>query len=138
MADGTARVATYFADAGEIPWSVYYSTPEFLADPDGLDRASRFSRAILRGTRWVLEHDPTDAPVVIERYFKGYAPDLIAASVRTCREKGVWTPTAHVNPAGLAAWQEMLVEGHLYDAPVPYADFIDSRPATWADRSVLA
>jgi NitT/TauT family transport system substrate-binding protein len=132
ISQGIAAPAAYMSEAGEMPWSVYYGTPEFVERPDNL--AARFTRAIQRALQWTLTHDPSEAPGVFKKHFPTYDPELMAESVRSCRARGVWTSSARVRQSGYERWQEMIIEYGLTDQPIPYDDIVDSRAADWAER----
>jgi NitT/TauT family transport system substrate-binding protein len=134
VADGVGVRVACLSEAGRLPWSVYYSTPEFLDRADNL--AGRFTKAITRALRWILTHDPTEAPGVFAKHFPQYRPELVAAAVRACREEGAWTDTARLDPSALNYWQEMIVEAALIDAPYEYADIFDSRAVDWAEAQL--
>lgn len=121
--------ATTLAAAGPIPWSVYYSTPEFLEKDD---RAERFTRAIGRALTWLLEHDPEEVPEVMDQHFPALPRELIAQSVRAARERGVWTGSPAVDELALGRWQDYIVEYGLITGPVAFDEIVDRRPAAAA------
>ncbi|MBI4182926.1 MAG: ABC transporter substrate-binding protein [Proteobacteria bacterium] len=129
-------VADLAGAAGRLPWSVYFATPAFLDRPG--NPAGRFTRAILRALRWTLGHEAGEVPATLARHFPGSRPDLAAAAVRACRARGVWVDGVHVAKPDLDLWQEMIIEGHLMDRPVPHGDIFDPRPADWAAASLGA
>lgn len=132
VAAGTGCVVYDFTDFGDLPWSIFYAKPDFLNRPDNV--AGRFARAIHRGLEWVLDHDPTEAPGIIDTYFSRFDPELIAAAVRACRQHHVWARSVRIPQAPLLRWQSIiLAEGRLIDAPLAYADIVDTRPADWAE-----
>jgi ABC-type nitrate/sulfonate/bicarbonate transport system substrate-binding protein len=134
ISQGVAAMAASFSDVGKIPWSVYYASREFL-DRDA-NVAGRLAKGLQRGLEWTLAHDPMEAPGVFKRFFPKLDPGLVAQSVRDCRARGVWSPTAHVSRPGLEQWQEMIVEYGMLDAPIPYDEIVDSRAADWAAREL--
>jgi NitT/TauT family transport system substrate-binding protein len=132
VAAGTGVVVYDFADLGDLPWSIFYAKPEFLARPDRAAR--RFARAIRRGLNWVFDHDPAEAPLIFEACFPNDDPELIAAAVRACRARGVWSRDVRIPEPALMNWQSIILqEGRLIDAPMAYGDIVDARPAAWAD-----
>ena len=131
--NGIGSVVADFADAGEIPWSIFYAKPEFLNRSDNV--AGRFAKAIKRALVWILDHEPEDAPGVFQKYFAQYSPELVAESVRSCRARGMWVRSVRISEPGLMRWQEMIVrEGRLIDAPMSYSEIVDSRAAVWAEQ----
>jgi NitT/TauT family transport system substrate-binding protein len=133
--DGVARQVADLAELGEIPWSIFYAKPEFLARPDNV--AGRFTKAIQRALRWTLAHDPSEAPGVFPRQFPTLSADLIADAVRSCRRREIWSDTARIPEAPLMRWQTVIMEeGRLIEAPMRYGDIVDSGPAAWAEKEL--
>ncbi len=128
--DGTGHVVLDLAEGGgRIPYSFYYSHPEFLERPENL--AGRFARAIQRALTWTHAHEPEEAPGVIETHFPALRPELVADSIRATRARGVYPESIRVDEADLDHWQEMIIENHLIDAKIPYSEIFESRFADW-------
>jgi NitT/TauT family transport system substrate-binding protein len=118
------------ASLGEYPWSVFFARKEFL---DRTDRAAgRFATAIRRALQWCLAHEPEEEPAIAQRHFPNLRLELVAASVRACRNRGLWIDSVRVDEPALTRWQELIVEGGYIDAPRPFADAVDSRAADQA------
>lgn len=131
QANGVGHIVANLADAGgPIPWSVYYSRPDFIERED--NPAGRFSRAIQRGLGWILTHEPEEAPGVASRHFPKLPAAVVFDSVRSCRARGVWTNDVHIDKAALAAWQVIIEDYGLIARPVEYDAIVDSRPADFA------
>jgi NitT/TauT family transport system substrate-binding protein len=133
--DGVGSVVADFAGLGEIPWSIFYAKPEFLERDDKV--AGRFTKAIQRALGWILSNDPMGAPGVLAKRYPSVSPQVIAESVRSCRARGIWVSSARIPEEPLLRWQKVIVdEGRLIDAPMPYSEIVDSRPADWAEREL--
>jgi NitT/TauT family transport system substrate-binding protein len=128
LADEGYHVAATLAEAGgPVPWSVYYSTPEFLAHPARL--ADRFVIAIQRALRWLLAWDPDDMPGPLQRYFPSTDPRCLARSIALTRLRDVWVDDVRIPEDDLMRWQDAMVQDGLIDRPIPYLEIVDPRPA---------
>ena len=119
-----------FADltvrGGEVPWSVYYGTPEFLDHPGNL--AGRFTLALQRATTWLQEHDAADCEDIIRRNWPKVELEKAIGVINMFKREGMWTPSVEIEEPILARWQGFLVGAGLLDAPKPYQKVVDSRP----------
>ena len=132
VAQGFGTPVASLSSGGTMPASVYYATPEFLARED--HAAGRFVRAINRALVWLAAHDPLDAPGVFPAFFAGWDVELVAESVRGCKELGVWNQTARISEEGLLRWQEILVaDGSCMSEILPFSDIVDNRAVDWAE-----
>ena len=133
MAEGVAHIATASADAGPLAASVLYATPEFLNRPD--NAAGRYTKALERALDWLATHDPTEAPGVFTKVFAGLDPEVLASSVRACRDRGVWSRSARIPVESVMNWQKILIaDGSVMKKPLEYAEVVDNRAADWAAR----
>lgn len=107
----------------------------FLDRDDNI--AGRFARAIQRGLTRCRTHDPSEAPGVTATYFSTLSPgNVVFASARSLKARGLWHESVAVTEAPMMAWQGLIAEGQYITAPIPYADAIDTRPVTWAIASL--
>lgn len=128
--EGHHRAAS-FAEAGGIPWSVYFAKRQFL---EADDRAVRFATALSRGVEWLLDNDPADSPNMLSKHFPTVSEEAAAAAIRTSRDHGVWARGSRVDEGDLMRWQGLAAEYGLIGAPVPYGDIVDTRIAEAVER----
>ncbi|TNB46240.1 ABC transporter substrate-binding protein [Martelella lutilitoris] len=110
---------------GNVPWSVYYSEGE--PDDERRDTHARFVRALGRGMNWILDHEAEDYRDFLAATFPKFAPDLMVNLTNVYRANGMWT-TPRIDSDAYRRWQTGICDGHLTDAPIPYATLIDQRP----------
>ena len=135
--EGVGVVVYDFADFGDIPWSIFYALPAFFTRSD--DPAPRFARAIQRGLAWALDHDPLEAPHILEACFPKLHPDLAARAIRNCRERAVWSRRVGIPEASLLRWQSIIQRhGRLIDRPMAYDDIVNPHPAADVDAALAA
>lgn len=125
-AEGKGHVVAPLAvTGGDVPWSVYYALGE--SDEARLDLQTRFARALGRGMDWVLAHEAGEYRDFLAKTFPRFDADLLVRLTDTYRANGMWT-TPRVDEAAYDRWQRGIADGHLTDAPIPYATLIDPRP----------
>jgi NitT/TauT family transport system substrate-binding protein len=130
IARGAAYEVLDLAGLGEYPWSIFYARKPFLDREDNV--AGRFAKATQRGLTWCLTHDPAEATAVIEKHFGKLDPSLVIASARSIKARGLWHPSVRVTEPAMMHWQELIAAGRYIEAPLPYAEAIDTRAAEWA------
>lgn len=127
-----------FADltvrGGEVPWSVYYGTTEFLDHPGNL--AGRFTLALQRATTWLQGHDARDCEDIIRRNWPKVEFEKAVGVINMFKREGMWTPSVEIEEPILARWQGFLVGADLLDAPKPYQKVVDSRPYQYAKEKL--
>jgi NitT/TauT family transport system substrate-binding protein len=122
-----AVVARFAETGGNIPWSVYYRLGEW-SEKD--DRPTRFCRSLKRGMAWIMELGTAeDLRPLLARLFPALDAGLSVQVVEIYRRAGMWT-TPRIDPDAYARWQAGICGGFLTQAPIPYDELIDSRPAT--------
>lgn len=119
---------------GSVPWSVYYSTPEFLEQPGNL--AGRFTLALQRATTWLLEHDGADCQEIIQRNWPKIDLQAGIDVINLFRKEGMWTQSVAVDQQSLDRWQNFLLQGNVIDHMIPYDRVVDSRPYEYAVRQL--
>lgn len=121
-------VATTLAESfGDVPWSVYYATPEFIRGDDGA--ADAFARAIQQSLDWLHEHDPQDIARVLHRRFPGLPHERLTRSVARLRANGVWPRTVQVEPGPYLRYQDMITNYGLIPASAPFVDVVATEVA---------
>ncbi len=115
---------------GPVPWSVYYSTTEFLEEHG--DLAGRFTTALQKATTWLLAHDGYACREILARNWPKVQLDKAIAIVDEYIAMGMWDPTVSIKEEPLARWERFQAEGRVIPAPVPYDKVVDPRPFQYA------
>jgi len=115
---------------GNCPWSVYYGTPEFLANSNNL--AGRFTYALQKATDLLLAKDASEFGDIIQKYWPtvdlSYGVDMI----NLFRKEGMWSESVQVDRAIIDRWQKFIVYGHLIDQPIAHEAIVDDKPYEYA------
>lgn len=117
-----------------VPWSVYYSLPEFLDRSDNL--AGRFTTALQRATTWLLEHDGEECRDILERNWPKVQIDAAIDMVNMFRHEGMWDATVNIKHGELARWENFMVESNVIARPYAYDEIVDSRPFEYAAKKL--
>ncbi|MFB7738971.1 ABC transporter substrate-binding protein [Streptomyces sp. NPDC056112] len=131
---GLAHTAVRYDRAGGLmPNSVYYTTRAVLDRDDEL--VFRFCRALQRSIDWLKTHNAEELAGLLAREWPSLDTKVLVPVVDDLRASGIWDDI-RVSQDGYAEWLRILAEDGLLDAPVPYADLIDARPAARAVAEV--
>lgn len=120
-AQGYRTVLDLARVGGRLPWSVYFSTDEFVRENASVIRS--FSRAIERGMDWIRPTRLSDATDVLLRKRPGSSRSVLAASISSCLSRSIWSGT-RIEEESLERWQHMLVDGGLLSREQPYANLV--------------
>ncbi|MBI3969125.1 MAG: ABC transporter substrate-binding protein [Chloroflexi bacterium] len=126
-AEGYHIVADMAATGGDVPWSVYYATPEVLNRPD--QPAVQFARAIQRALEFVLTQDPQSMIEALRRHYPTTDPALLTRAIAGERRRGVWPKSIRISEPALQRWQRMMVDYGMIERVFPYGDVVDTRVA---------
>lgn len=119
---------------GEVPWSVYYTTPETLAREDNL--CGRFTMGLQRAQTWLREHDGYECREILARNWPKVQLDTAIAIVNEYKAQGMWPETVRIQERELSRWQSFLVAGNVIDGEIPYDEIVDSRPFAYAKKEL--
>ncbi len=128
------QIADLSVEGGAVPWSVYYSVPEFLEREDNL--AGRFTLALQKGTDWLLSHSGYDCREILSRNWpelsEKTAVDMVDHFIRT----GMWDKTVSVKEGELARWEQFMADSHVIDRPLSMDEIFDPRPFAYAAKAL--
>jgi NitT/TauT family transport system substrate-binding protein len=126
---GKAHIALRVDSLGLMPNSVYYTTPEALADPE--ERPYRFCRALARAADWIQAHPAREVEDLLRRQWPSLDTGLLIDVVDDLRGTGLWADI-RIDRDSYDEWLDMQAEERLVHAPIPYDILVDPRPAAAA------
>ncbi|MEW2570427.1 ABC transporter substrate-binding protein [Streptomyces sp. NPDC047070] len=131
---GKAHIAVRHHEVGgAMPNSVYYTSRAVIDRDDKI--VWRFCRALQRSYDWLKEHEAAELSELLGREWPQLDTAFLATVIDELRAGGIWDDI-RIDEQGYAEWLAILAEDGLIDAPVPYADLVDPRPA--AEAAVVA
>jgi NitT/TauT family transport system substrate-binding protein len=123
LEDEGYHVATTLAEScGPVPWTVYYTTPAFLARRDGV--AGRFRDAIGAALTWLGNHDDREVAEAIGPFFPGVSRGNLARAIRRLRANGVWVETPTIEEKSFMRYQRIIADYGLIDEPYSFGDVV--------------
>lgn len=124
LEDGYHFATDFSLSTGAVPWSVYYTSPGYLAENRGALVA--FNRALSEAVAWMDEKGAAATAELIASDFADTGAAHLTAAIRRMHDNGTWTTDMSVIPEPFMRYQGMISDYGLTDAPVPYADIIDN------------
>lgn len=119
---GAREVLSLAETAGDIPWTVFYTTVDIAAQRG--EQLAAFARAVDDGLTWVHDRISGDDTDDIARLLPTMAPEVVTGSVTWCEERGVWPSTTDIDLDALDTWQQALVDDGLLTRPVAHDDAV--------------
>lgn len=117
-------VATTLAEqGGSVPWSVYYSDPEFISRNGEL--VTRFSSAIQRSFDWIHDHDSLDVARALKDRFPNIEVSILARSIKRLRDIHIWADTIEIPERSFDRYQRMIARYGLIHEPYPFIDVVN-------------
>jgi len=78
-------------ESGEIPYTAYFASQSYMKE--NADLVQRFTNAVAKGQKWVLEHDVHEVAEAIAGQFPDTDVDVLAAVVQRYRDIDAWNET---------------------------------------------
>ena len=114
-------------DSGEIPYTCYTATAEFLQNNG--DKAEKFLRAVWRGTEYVMSHSAEDCAKLVQPYFEGTSLQLLTAAMQNYMDYDVWTTTPVTDTEAFYRIQDIMENAGELSERVDYDAVTDNRAA---------
>ena len=114
-------------DSGEIPYTCYTATAEFLQNNG--DKAEKFLRAVWRGTEYVMSHSAEDCAKLVQPYFEGTSLQLLTAAMQNYMDYDVWTTTPATCTEAFYRIQDIMENAGELSERVDYDAVTDNRAA---------
>lgn len=115
-------------DSGEIPYTCYSATAEFLEKHP--DKAEKFLRAVWRGTEYALSHSAKDIAKLVAPYFEGTTLDLLTTAIQNYQNFDVWMTTPVTNRDAFSRIQDIMENAGELSQRVSYDDIVDNSIAS--------
>ncbi|MBQ9939985.1 MAG: ABC transporter substrate-binding protein [Clostridia bacterium] len=123
--EGVGYIVASIGEAGgDIPYTAYYAKKSFIEkNPDVIQR---FTNAVYKAQKWVMEHTDREVAEVIQPSFPDTDTDLLTTVVGRYRSIDAWCDTPAMNPESFTRLQEIISSsGELADF-VPFEKVVDN------------
>lgn len=108
--------------AGELPYTVYMATEEFLEEkPQVLES---FTKAIYKGQQWVYNNKSEDIAKVILPQFPDTDIDTLTTIVERYKSQNTWTTTPKFSEEGFSKLQDIMIDGGVLDEKVDFNELV--------------
>lgn len=112
---------SFLEDGEDIPWSVYYTTPETYAAKG--DAIQRFNAALDEAMEYMNSHAAAEYVPHVMKWYPNHAEDEMIVHTEAMRAAGMWTGTKFIESSYMR-WQQGIVQGGLLNQPVAREDLV--------------
>lgn len=127
-------VASIGAEGGEVPYTSYSTTNEFLnKNPDLVEG---FTNAIYKGMLWVEEKSSEEVAEVLKEHFLDSDIDTLANLVTRYKEQDTWKPDPVMTEEGFEQIQNVMQDAGQLENRVPYKSLVTDMFAKKAIKNV--
>ncbi|WP_447529700.1 ABC transporter substrate-binding protein [Vreelandella sp. TE19] len=117
-------IVTHLSQSGgDIPWSVYYTTPGTAGDD--AEQQVRFMRGLQRGMQYVIDHPAEEMRPLLTRLFPHNDIEDLVTLVDDYRRWGMWT-TPRIDEPSYQRWQRGIAAGNLTASPIPHETLVNT------------
>lgn len=128
LTDEGYAVATTLAESfGDVPWSVYYTSPSYIDKADS--PVGDFARGLQRALRWLHNHSSEDVARVLHARFPAVPQQRLECAIEGLRRRGVWPDSIEIPPDSYMRYQRMIADYGLIERMQPFERMVASRVA---------
>ncbi|MEN3365037.1 MAG: NitT/TauT family transport system substrate-binding protein [Burkholderiales bacterium] len=131
---GAHRVASVGVLLGAVPYTTYMAPASFIEKNPAIIQS--FTNAIYKGLIWTDTHTPEQIAEAVAPYFKDIPMTTIQTVIAEYKKAKVWTADVSINPEGMNQMVDMLVDGGVLKARVPYESIVNPKFAQKARQDV--
>lgn len=125
--EGSHIVTSLAEVGGAVPWSVYYTTTEFLKTSE--DKIVRFARAINRSMAWLEANDPSAIADALRRRFPELEVSTLTLTVSRLKARGIWPTSVEVPQDSYMRYQRIIAAFGLIPKTYPFSAGVETRVA---------
>ncbi|PWM25287.1 MAG: hypothetical protein DBX44_02690 [Oscillospiraceae bacterium] len=127
-------LASIGEQSGEIPYTCYYASSDFLAENS--DLIQRFTNAIYKGQQWVASHTPREVAEAIAPFFPDNDLDLLEMVCRRHAEIDAFMSTPVMTEEAFDRLQTVMEQAGELEKRVDFRALVDNRFAEAAVASL--
>ena len=127
-------VSSIGMDSGEIPYTCYTATDEFLKN--NKEKTTAFLRAVWRGTEFALSHTPEEVAQAVALHFDGTPTELLVKSIANYQKCDVWTTTPVLNKDAYTRLLDVMENAGELQKRVDYDIITDNDCALEVEKSL--
>ena len=123
-ADAGHLVASMGEATGPVPFTSYMATPALIErEPD---LVLRFTSAVYRTQRWLVQHTPPEVAKVIAPAFPGTRPEILERAAARYHGQGTWSHDPLLRREGYDYLERILLDGGFIARGQRYEDLVNT------------
>ena len=127
-------VASIGAEGGNVPYTSYSATSEFLEKNPEL--VESFTRAVYKGMLWVQDSSSEEVAKALVEHFPDADLETLATLVTRYKEQDTWKPDPVMTKEGFEQIQNIMQDAGQLDTRVPFNKLVTDKFAKKAMESV--
>jgi NitT/TauT family transport system substrate-binding protein len=113
------RVASVHQLMGPLPYTAFMASASYIEKNPGTIQA--FTNAVYKALIWTDTHSASEIAALIgPEYFKNVPPETIKTVIEQYKKIKIWATKPLITPDGMNRMQDLLIEGGILKARVPY------------------
>jgi NitT/TauT family transport system substrate-binding protein len=128
------RVASIGALLGPMPYTAYMASASYIEKNPAVIQS--FTNAVYKGLIWTDTHSAEDIAKLIAPDFAGVPPEQILAVITEYKKVKVWATSPLITPEGMSRMLDLMVDGGVMKAKVPYEQMVSPTFAQKAVQSI--
>ena len=117
-------VSSIGAETDELPYTAYFAKKSYIEEHP--DIIQKFTNAIYKGQKWVMEHSTEEVADAIISYFPDTDRDLLITVLNRYKEIDVWNSTPVLGESGFELLQTVMQEAGELDSKAPYEKIVNN------------
>ena len=134
---GTGHIVASLGEgSGYVPYTVYMTTPEYLAEHP--DVVQGFTNAIYRAQLYIQSHSAEEIAALCQPYFEENSLETLTTIIDRYQSQDTWTKTPAFSQDAFDNIQTIMAESGELTAPLDFTTFIDQSFALKAVETITA
>jgi len=131
--EGKGYVVAAVGDAaGEIPYTAYFASKEYIEENS--DTIQAFANAVAAGEKWCAEHTAAEIAEVIAPSFPDTELDLLTSSIQSYIDISAWCETPVMKEEAFNRLQDVITSAGELSKRAPFSDVVDNSFAEKASK----
>jgi NitT/TauT family transport system substrate-binding protein len=129
------RVASVHQLMGPLPYTAFMASASYIEkNPDTIQA---FTNAVYKALLWTETHSAAEiADLIGPEYFKNVSPETIKTVIEQYKKIKIWATEPLITPDGMNRMKDLLVEGGILKARVPYDRIVNPTFAKKAMQTI--
>lgn len=126
-------VASVGAEAGEIPYTVYFAKKSYIAKNEEL--IQNFTDAIYKGQKWTQEHSAKEIAELIKDFFPSTDVKMLENSIQRYKDIEAWNKTPVLTEEAFNKLQDVIEEAGELEKRADYEKVVNNKYAEQSTKN---